>query len=191
VIEVDYPALAYNNGGYDIFLVSPDSAGPGDCGTSAEERIDDPCETRSMARMRWDGDERGRGIASGEAFVGHLSELASVASDSGWVAEEPEAHLLPHLQAACDEAASAFHLDATRLEGEVFVVDLTPQGGDLSVGEIRRGAIALAATIAEESTHIRQRREGDVLEFDVSTGSTGNGRFAPHGHLVRLRVHAR
>ncbi len=137
---------------------------------------------------RWDGDERGRGIASGEAFSGHLAELAGAMTDARWVAEEPEAHLLPHLRAASDAPGFPLTIDATRLDGEIFVVDLSPTDGDLSVGEVRHAAVMLAAAIAEESTHIRQRRGPDVLEFDITTGSTGDGRFAPHGHLVRLRV---
>ena len=63
---------------------------------------------------------------------------------------------------------------------------------ELSVGQLRRAAVTLAEAIAEESTHIRQRRDGDVLEFDIATGTApSEARFAPHGHLVRLRIHPR
>jgi hypothetical protein len=140
---------------------------------------------------RWDGDERRQGIASGEAFVGHLTELADSMADSGWVAEAPEAHLLPHFQAACDEAGSLLHLDEAWSDDEIFVVELSATKPDLSVGHLRHAAIVLAAAIAEESTSIRQRRDGDLLEFDVATGSTRESGFAPHGHLVRLRIHPR
>jgi hypothetical protein len=141
-----------------------------------------------VAGRRWDVDERGRGIASGDAFVGDLAELAELMADPGWVTEEPEAHLLPHLRWACDEPDSLLHLDEARSDDEIFVVELSTTKPDLSVGELRRAAVALAAAIAEESTHIRQRRDGDVLEFDVATGTTRDARFAPHGHLVRLRI---
>jgi hypothetical protein len=143
-----------------------------------------------VERRRWDDDERGRGVASGEAFSGHLSELADSMANPGWVGEEPEAHLLPHLQAACDGPGSLLRLDEAHSDGEIFVVELTAREPDRSVGELRQAAIALAAAIAEESTHIRQRRDGDVLEFDIATGTApSEARFAPHGHLVRLRVH--
>ena len=145
----------------------------------------------SVARKRWDDDERGRGIASGEAFAGHLAELAELMSDPGWVAEEPEAHLLPHLEAACEEPGSLLRLDGARSEGEIFIVELTARDPDLSTGRTRQAAVGLVAGIAEESTVIRQRREGDVLEFDVATGTATPGRFAPHGHLVRLRIRPR
>ena len=145
-----------------------------------------------MVRKRWDIDERGRGIASGEAFAGHLTELADLIADPGWVTEEPEAHLLPHLEAACDEPGSPLQLDEAWSDGNIFVVELTAREPGPSIGQLRRAAITLAAAIAEESTHIRQRRDGDVLEFDIATGTApSEARFALHGHLVRLRIRPR
>jgi len=106
-----------------------------------------------------------------------------------WVTEEPEAHLLPHLAAACDQPGSLFRLDEAWSDGEIFVVQLSAREPDSSIGHLRHAAVALAAAIAEESTLIRQQREGDVLEFDIATGTApSEARFAPHGHLVRLRI---
>jgi len=142
-----------------------------------------------VARRRWDADERGHGVATGEAFAGNVEELARLLADPGWVTEEPEAHLLPHLRAACDEPGSLLHLDDAWSDDGIFVVELTTREPELSIGHIRQAAVALAASIAEESTHIRQRRDGDVLEFDIATGTApAEARFAPHGHLVRLRI---
>jgi hypothetical protein len=145
-----------------------------------------------MTRRRWDTDERGHGIGSGEAFAGHLAELADLMADPGWVAEEPEAHLLPHLQAACDDPGSPLQLDDARSEGKLFVVELATKEPQTSIGHIRQAAVALAAAIAEESTHNRQRRDGDMVEFDIATGTApADGGFAAHGHLVRLRIRSR
>ena len=47
---------------------------------------------------RWDGDERGRGVADGGAFAAGAEELLEAMGTPDWVAEEPEAHLLPHLR---------------------------------------------------------------------------------------------
>jgi hypothetical protein len=141
-----------------------------------------------MARKRWDLDDRGRGVASGAAFTPQLDELTRLMEDPGWVAEEPEAHLLPHLVAACDEPGSLLRLERARSVEEILVVELTAREPDRSVGALRRAAIALVAAVAEESTHIRQRRNGDALEFDVATGSSSESAFAPHGHLLRLRI---
>ena len=110
-------------------------------------------------------------------------------ADPGWVAEEPEAHLLPRLAEACDEPGSLLRLQAARSEDEIFVVELMTRDPESSVGLIRRAAVTLVGVIAEESTHVLQRRDGDVLEFDIATGTASSeGRFAPHGHLVRLRI---
>jgi hypothetical protein len=109
--------------------------------------------------------------------------------DPVWVTEDPEAHLLPHLVAACSEADAPLRITSVRSEGEIFVVELETGDGLDSIGEQRRAAVALVATIAEESTHIRQRKKNGVIEFDLATGSVASEtRFAPHGHLVRLRI---
>ena len=141
-----------------------------------------------MGRRRWDIDERGHGVASGQAFVPQVSELAGAMGDPAWVTEDPELHLLPHLVAACSEADAPLRITSFRSEGEIFVVELEARDGLDAIGEQRRAAVALVATIAEESTHIRQRKKDGVLEFDVVTGSVAETRFAPHGHLVRLRI---
>jgi len=142
-----------------------------------------------VTRRRWDDDERGHGIASGEAFAGYPAELGDLMADPDWVAEDPEAHLLPHLAAACDEPGSLLRLEEARSTDEIFVVELTARESDVSVGRLRHAAVVLAAAIAEESTLIRQRRDGEVVEFDIATGTApSEARFAPHGHLVRLRI---
>ena len=139
--------------------------------------------------MRWDLDQRGRGVASGAAFTAHLTELADLMADPGWVTEEPEAHLLPDLAAACDDPGSLLRLEGVWSDDEIFVVELRTRQPGRSVGQLRRAAVALIAVIAEESTHILQRRDGDMLEFDIATGTApSEARFAPHGHLVRLRI---
>ena len=83
-------------------------------------------------KRRWDIDEIGHGIASGRAFTPDVQRLEAALELPDWIAEQPEAHLLPH---------------------------------------------------------IRQRRIGDSFEYDIATGVLeGDSVFAPHGHLVRLRV---
>ncbi len=150
-------------------------------------RRSDVCDDGAMNR-RWDADEVGRGVASGEAFVGHVRELAELMLDDGWTTEDPEAHLLPHLRDACAQRDAEFQITDARSEGEIYVVDLAPTQPGRSIGALRRAVVALVATIAEESTHVRQRREADTLEFDMATGSTRDTPFVPHGHLVRVRI---
>ena len=144
---------------------------------------------RTVNRRRWDTDERGNGIASGEAFAPNVAELGDAMRDPGWVTEGPEVHLLSHLQAFCSEPGSAFELVLSRSEDAVFVVELRWVGEEAGPGAIRAAAFALLGSISEVSTHVRQRREGDVTEFEVATGTLGSdAAFAPHGHLVRLRI---
>ena len=55
--------------------------------------------------------------------------------------------------------------------------------------EVRASAFALLGTIAEHSTHIRQRTDGPHVIFEMATGTVaGETPFAAHGHLVRLRA---
>jgi hypothetical protein len=141
-----------------------------------------------MGRRRWDIDERGHGIASGEAFAPNVSELAAAMGDRTWVAEDPELHLLPHLVAVCSEADAPLRITSASSEGEVFVVELESRDDTSSMGELRRAAVELVATIAEESTHIRERARDGVVECDVVTGTVASEHFSSHGHLLQLRI---
>ena len=51
-------------------------------------------------RRRWDTDDRFMGVADAIAFAPGVDELAALARRPGWVAEEPEVHLVPHLRGA-------------------------------------------------------------------------------------------
>ena len=78
-------------------------------------------------RRRWDGDERGQGVASGETHLPHARRLIQALERPDWV--------------------------------------------------------------AEESTHVAEWVDGDTVVFEVATGMVAeDAHFAPHGHLLRLRV---
>ena len=81
-----------------------------------------------MDGRRWDTDERGHGVGPGDAFSPNVRELTDALPGSGWVAEEPEAHLLPHLQAACDEPGSRWTVTHWTVDDGVFVVDASWTG---------------------------------------------------------------
>jgi hypothetical protein len=138
---------------------------------------------------RWDTDERGSGVGSGDAFSPNVQELAAALTGPGWVAEEPEAHLLPHLQAACDELGSPWAIAAWTFDEGVFVIDASWSGSWGAWAALRADAFALLGRIAEVTTHIRQRSVEDGVVFEMATGSVAEGSpFVPHGHLVRLHV---
>ena len=136
-------------------------------------------------RQRWDTDDRFTGVADAGAFAAPVEELAGLARRPGWVAEEPEAHLVPHLRGA--EVAglrlSGWHT------GEDGVLEAV---AEYRAGESRRGlrrrAWALLGTIAEPAASVRERPDGDRVVFEVVTGIPDGGRFASHGHTVRLTL---
>jgi hypothetical protein len=138
-------------------------------------------------RPRWEGDERGYGISDAAALVPGAEELLAAMRESDWVAEQPEEDLLPHLQRACEQlplelAAWGVADDAT------FEVELRWNGEPGAIGAIREAVFALAGSIAESASYLRQRR-GEALEFELVTGMlASDGEFAPHGHAVRLRI---
>ncbi len=144
-----------------------------------------------MDGRRWDIDVRGQGVRSGEAFSPNVEELVGAIRDATWVTEEPEAHLLPHLEAVCAATGSRWAVSSSAVEDGVFVVDLTWDGPWGTWDMIRADAFALLGPIAEHTTHVRQRTFEDRVEFEMATGTlTGETPFAPHGHLVRLRIRA-
>ncbi|MFL5967054.1 MAG: hypothetical protein ACJ747_10930 [Gaiellaceae bacterium] len=136
--------------------------------------------------QRWDDDERGRGVGDAGAYAAGASELVEAMDAPGWVAENPDAHLLPHLAAACEALPLALRASRTSGDG-TFEVELEWRGAP-GVGEIRRGIYALVGSIAESASYVRQRRDAEgELTFEVVTGEL-DGRFAPHGHTVRFVI---
>lgn len=143
-----------------------------------------------MRGMRWDGDERGHGIASGVVARPDLERLGAQMGAPDWVAEEPDAHLLPHLRAAAEREGSPWRLGATAFEPDGrYVVELSWTAGRASRGQVRAELFRLVGEIAELSTHVRERREDGRLEYEVTTGILdGDGPWRGHGHVVLFRV---
>ena len=138
--------------------------------------------------MRWDGDTRGRGVGDAAAFVGGAGELVQAMREAEWVAEEPDAHLLPHLETSVRELP--FELARTSVADDGgFDVELVWRGERAGEGEVRRAVFALIGSVAETATYVRQRRVGGAVLFEVVTGLIGDDtHFQPHGHAIRFRV---
>jgi hypothetical protein len=81
-----------------------------------------------MDGRRWDIDERGHGVASGDEFSPNVEELAVAMRRAGWVTEEPEAHLLPHLEAASSGPGSPWEIVSWTIDDGVFAVEATWNG---------------------------------------------------------------
>jgi hypothetical protein len=139
-------------------------------------------------RGRWDIDERGHGITDARWLAPDAEALLAAITAPDWIAEDPDAHLLPHLERAVAEPTSPWQLARWRDEAGVLVLELRWQG-DTARG-LRADAFALLGEIAEAATLVRERPTMDgMTTFDLVTGMLdGDGAFATHGHTVRLIV---
>ena len=146
-------------------------------------------ETRARP-PRWDPDERGIGVADARAHLARLDALRAAAAEDGWIAEEPEAHLLPHIRRHVEEDGQ-LAIDGTATEPDgTFVVDLRWTGpADADRVTIRVAAYGLIGSVAEGISAIAEVREPTFLVFEVVTGMlAGESAFASHGHTLRLRI---
>jgi hypothetical protein len=137
--------------------------------------------------QRWEADERGDGIADAAQFADDADELVAAMRRPNWVAEEPELHLLPHLERACESLPLEL-LDAFTADDGSYEVRLRWTGDEPSVGGTRAAIFSLLGGIAEIATYVRQRRTGETLTFEVVTGFVDETPFKPHGHTLRLVV---
>jgi hypothetical protein len=133
---------------------------------------------------RWDNDTKGVGARDGTPAAESVEHLLDTLGMPGWVAEEPEVHLLPHVERTLEELGVPL-LSAVVVNG---VLELVVALGDRPRTAARYVAFALVASFAETSTHVREVEQG---VFEVVTGMLpGDGDFAPHGHLVTIRLRA-
>ena len=135
---------------------------------------------------RWDTDDRYTGVADASSFAPAIEELAALARRPGWVAENPEIHLIPHLQ---DADVPGLRVLGCQPAGDgVLHVTAEYRTGD-SRRDIRLHAWALIAAVAEPAASVREYNDGSVIIFDVVTGIPENaGPFATHGHTLRLTL---
>jgi len=145
---------------------------------------------------RWDGDDRGQGIGDAAQLVSGANDLIAAFRQPNWVTEQPELHLLPHIEAWCQQdprlALTGAHTDGA----DAYVLDFTWHGASASVGAARAAAFSLIGSFAESATYVRQRRAASDgngtevrLQFEVGTGELApDARFEPHGHVVLINV---
>ena len=135
---------------------------------------------------RWDIDTRGIGVASAARQRPAVERLAEHMAGDGWVAEDADAHLLPHLLAATRTDSSPLRITAHRVldDGTLELDCASTTGRDR--GHQFRDAVALLAVIAESSFHVRRADEATI---ECVTGMLeGDSEFATHGHVIRLRL---
>jgi hypothetical protein len=142
-------------------------------------------------KPRWNNDERAVGVGAASAFRPALDTLRTLIDEAGWVAEEPEVHLLPHLESAMAADGSSLAIAGTATEPDgVFAVNLTWAGPDApNLRELRAALVALVGAVAESVTTIHALSSPAGVELEVVTGTLpGDTIFASHGHTLRLRV---
>ena len=138
-------------------------------------------------RRRWDTDECGRGVASAEGAVPDVDRLRAAMLEPDWVAEDPEAHLLPHARRLCAERG----WEVARAEVVDAVLEVEVAAPASTVRSPTEAAYCLLGTFAEASTHVVARSADvgkDVVLFATTGMLEGDGVFAPHGHTVRIAV---
>jgi hypothetical protein len=144
---------------------------------------------------RWDGDDRGHGVADATQLVADANELVAAFREPMWVAEQPEVHLLPHIAAWVDQDHNLALTSAETDGAGAYVVNLRWRGVTGSVGGARAAIFALLGSFAEGATYVRQRRvasnagSAPTLMFEVGTGEIdSDSRFLSHGHVVVINL---
>ena len=140
-----------------------------------------------MTTKRWDSDERGQGEASAASFTNALRRLADEMSGERWIVEDPQVHLLPHLQEAVVREGSPWRLISAESSADGrYVIDVQWVGDWPSAYDLRTSVFALVGAIAESSTHVRQLSD---REFEIPTGMLeGDSGWRAHGHVLLLRI---
>jgi hypothetical protein len=139
----------------------------------------------NSAARRWDIDERGIGVADAAYLKPDLERLAEAGARAGWVAEDPHAHLLPHLTAAASRPGSPWILLSADPTPEGVYELVARHAGTDDVDAVRDG-IAWLSAIAESAFFVR--RSGPRTIECVTGMLDGDSEFASHGHTLRLRI---
>ena len=137
---------------------------------------------------RWDDDPRGRGVGDATQLAPGADELIGAFRSPDWVAEDPELHLRPHVDAWCAADGRLALLGAQTDDRHAYVLEVEWRGAAGGVGAVRAAVFSLIGSFAESATYVRQRRNGAGMRFEVGTGELGDGRFEPHGHVVVVDV---
>jgi hypothetical protein len=140
-----------------------------------------------MTSRRWDSDERGRGVADARASLPAIQQLAELAGSDDWVAEDPEAHLLPGLRERLE--ISSLTIESVEVDPDGALRVRLTYLHKPSRRQLRQSVWAILGGVAELATFVRETRTSDGVSFEVVTGNpTDEGPFATHGHVIRLEI---
>jgi hypothetical protein len=102
---------------------------------------------------RWDGDNRGHGVGNAAQLLPGAGELTAAFSHPAWVAEQPEIHLRPHVEAWCRRDRRLALTDAYTDDRNAYV---------LGSRAARRIAARARGTVSCLLPHRMLRRERDL-----------------------------
>jgi hypothetical protein len=140
-----------------------------------------------MTSRRWDSDERGRGVADARASLPAIQQLAELAGSDDWVAEDPEAHLLPGLRERLE--ISSLTIESVEVDPDGALRVRLTYLHKPSRRQLRQSVWAILGGVAELATFVRETRTSDGVSFEVVTGNPSDeGPFATHGHVIRLEI---
>ncbi|MBF8185838.1 hypothetical protein ITP53_08800 [Nonomuraea sp. K274] len=106
-----------------------------------------------MEQRRWNIDERFTGVSDAAAMLPAVHELEEAMRGDGWVTEDPDAHLLPHLRRAPGWEV----LGARLLDDGFYEVRARPEERPAGIG-MHRAVIRLLSVIAEPTFLVRPTR---------------------------------
>jgi hypothetical protein len=137
-------------------------------------------------QRRWDDDERGHGVGDARGSLPAIEQLAELATAREWVAEDPEAHLLPGLRERIE--ISGFSLDEIAVEADGGLRVRLASAARQSRREIRQSVWSILGGVAELTSLVRETQADGTIAFEVVTGIPPGGRFASHGHTLSIEV---
>ena len=135
------------------------------------------CKRGTMAARR-DGDERRLGIGHAAQLVTGASELVAAFRQPNWVAEQPEVHLLPEVEAWCQSDQGLALTDAYIDVTEAYFLDFEWHGATGGVGAGRAAVFSLIGP----SPRVRRTYDSAVaLRRDCSLKSAPANWFPTRG----------
>jgi len=123
-------------------------------------------------------------------FAPNLDELTRDAAGGSWVAEDAEAHLMPHVRAACDAEHSLLRVVDADLRDDVLVIDLAWLGETPGPDAVRAEAFRVLGSFAEHTTHVRQRSTGQATDVEISTRHDRRRDAIPQARTSRVVARA-
>ncbi len=110
--------------------------------------------------------------------------------DGGWVAEEPEVHLMPGIERHIKANGNVWSLAGARADGARFDIALQwRRRGRVTMRMLTQDVYYLLGSFIESNAHIRGYLVEQSVIYQVTTGALdGDGPFAGHGHTVTLTI---